>query len=37
MAKDFLRINNPKIAEIKFIKTDLKIIDEEKLLKTLTF
>jgi len=35
--KDFLRINNPKIAEINFIKTDLKIIDEEKLLKTLTF
>ena len=35
--KDFIRINNPKIAEIKFIKTDLKIIDEEKLLKTLTF
>ena len=35
--KDFLRINNPNLTEIKFIKTDLKIIDEEKLLKTLTF
>ena len=35
--KDFLRINNTKIAGIKFIKIDLKIIDEEKLLKTLTF
>ena len=35
--KDFIRINNPKISEINFIKTDLKIIDEEKLLKTLTF
>jgi len=35
--KDFLRINNPKMTEVKFIKIDLKIIDEEKLLKTLTF
>ena len=35
--KDFIRINNSKISEIKFIKTDLKIIDEEKLLNTLTF
>ena len=35
--KDFFRINNPKLTEIKFIKTSLKIIDEEKFLKTLTF
>ena len=35
--KDFLRINNPNTNEIKFIKTDLKIIDEKKLLKALSF
>ena len=35
--KDFLRLDNPKLTEIKFIKTDLKILDEKKLLKTLTF
>ena len=35
--KDFLRLNNPKLTEIKFIKTDLKILDEKKLLNTLTF
>ena len=35
--KDFLRLNNPRLTEIKFIKTDLKILDEKKLLKTLTF
>ena len=35
--KDFLRLNYPNLTEIKFIKTDLKILDEKKLLKTLTF
>ena len=35
--KDFLRLNNPRLTEIKFIKTDLKILDEKKLFKTLTF
>ena len=29
--KDFLRLDNPKLTEIKFIKTDLKIIDEENI------
>ena len=31
--KDFLRLNNPRLTEIKFIKTDLKILDEKNLLK----
>ena len=30
--KDFLRINNKNIDKIKFIKSELKIIDEQKLL-----
>ena len=30
--KDFLRINNKNLKEIKFIKTELYIKDEEKLI-----
>ena len=31
--KDYLRINNPNLDKIKFIKIKLKILDEEKLVK----
>ena len=33
--KDFLRLKNNKFKEIKYIKSELKILDEEKLLETI--
>ncbi len=33
--KDYFRLENKNLNEIKFIKSDLKIIDEEKLLKSI--
>ena len=33
--KDYLRINNPNLNKIKFIKIKLKILDEEKLIKSI--
>tara|TARA_B100000965_G_C19507754_1_gene720511 strand:+ start:247 stop:1173 length:927 start_codon:yes stop_codon:yes gene_type:complete len=33
--KDYLRLENNKIDEIQFIKSDLKIIDEQKLINTI--
>ena len=33
--KDYLRIENTGLKEIKFIKTELKIIDENKLINTI--
>ncbi len=33
--KDYLRLNIENLSQIKFIKSELKIIDEEKFLKSL--
>ena len=33
--KDYLRLKNKNINKIKYIKSDLKIIDEDKLLKSI--
>ena len=33
--KDFLRIANMNLSEIKFIKSDLEIIDQDKLIRSL--
>ena len=34
--KDFLRLNENNVSKIKFIKSELNIIDEEKLIKSIT-
>ena len=33
--KDYLRINNPNLNKIKCVKIKLKILDEEKLMKSI--
>ena len=33
--KDYLRLNHPGLDKIKFIKSELKILDEEKLIKAI--
>ena len=33
--KDYLRLNRPELDKIKFIKSELKILDEEKLIKAI--
>ena len=33
--KDYLRLNRPDLNKIKFIKSELKILDEEKLIKAI--
>ena len=33
--KDYLRMTNMNLSEIKFIKSDLKIIEQDKLIKSL--
>ena len=33
--KDYLRMANMNLSEIKFIKSDLKIIEQDKLIKSL--
>jgi len=34
--KDFQRLNNFNISEIKIMKVELKIIDQDKLIKSIT-